>query len=246
MTESQSLSAHRLNPIALALLASLLGCDSRPKAPVLRDAPVYQNDAEGFRFLVPKGWIQTASAVLPPERLEGEVVLVRYRMRTSEKTALVELRCFDRENVDLEQYQAEPISWCRQLADRQPAHPARDQRHAGRALSVSRHDREGSHLQGGLRLSAWHSRLLLHCSLLGIGPERSRRSATSDGEYRLAKSATPRVTSAVMKLAAAARLGRNPRQRLASGRVLGQSTATPIRMIKSVPPGKKFTVSSAD
>ena len=102
------MSAHRLNPIALALLTCLLGCDSRPKAPVLRDAPVYENDAEGFRFLVPKGWIQTASAVLPPERLEGEVVLVTYRMRTSEKTALVEVLCFDRENVDLQQYHAEP------------------------------------------------------------------------------------------------------------------------------------------
>ena len=93
--------------MVLALLVSLIGCDSRPKAPVLRDAPVYQNDAEGFRFLVPKGWIQTASAVLPPERIEGEVVLVRYQMRTSEKAALVELLCFDRQNVDLQQYHAE-------------------------------------------------------------------------------------------------------------------------------------------
>jgi hypothetical protein len=75
---------------------------------VLRDAPVYQNDAEGFRFLVPKGWIQTASAVLPPERLEDEVVLVRYQMRTSEKAALVELLCFDRQNVDLQQFHAGP------------------------------------------------------------------------------------------------------------------------------------------
>jgi hypothetical protein len=75
---------------------------------VLRDAPVYQNDAEGLRFLVPKGWIQTASAVLPPERLEGEVVLVRYQMRTSEKNALVELLCFDKEDFDLHVYHSDP------------------------------------------------------------------------------------------------------------------------------------------
>ena len=95
-------------PFGVILLLALTSCDSRPKAPVLRDAPVYQNDAEGFRFLVPRGWIQTASAVLPEQRLEGEVILVQYRMRTSEKTALLELLCFDRENIDLQAYHAEP------------------------------------------------------------------------------------------------------------------------------------------
>lgn len=92
----------------MLLLPVAGGCDSRPSAPVLRDAPVYQNDTEGFRFLVPQGWLQTSSATLPPERLEGEVVLVQYRMRTSEKNALVEVLCFDREEVNLEKYHAEP------------------------------------------------------------------------------------------------------------------------------------------
>ncbi len=85
---------------------SLLGCNKRSTAPVLRDAPVYQNDAEGFRFLVPEGWIQTANVVLPKKPLEGEELLVQYRMRTPEKTALLELLCMDQQNVDLEQHHA--------------------------------------------------------------------------------------------------------------------------------------------
>ncbi len=66
-----------------------LGCGSKPQAPVLRSAPFYQNDSEGFRFLVPEGWQQTASALLPPGDFEDEVYLVRYSMKTPERGAMM-------------------------------------------------------------------------------------------------------------------------------------------------------------
>ena len=91
--------------IAIALIAA---CDSRPRAPALIDSPVYQNNREGFRFLVPDGWIQTASSVLPP-KLEGEVILVQYTMRTPIRGAMVEVLCFDEaQPSDLAEYHAGP------------------------------------------------------------------------------------------------------------------------------------------
>src|SRR2546423_15656230 len=64
----------------LALCALLLlGCDSKPRAPALMDDPVYQNDREGFRFLVPDGWKQHARAEVPPGKSEKERLLVQYR-----------------------------------------------------------------------------------------------------------------------------------------------------------------------
>ena len=57
----------------------LLGCDSKPRAPALMDDPVYQNDREGFRFLVPDGWKQHARADVPPGKTEKERILVQYR-----------------------------------------------------------------------------------------------------------------------------------------------------------------------
>jgi hypothetical protein len=57
----------------------LNGCRGRPVAPVLRNDPVYQNDREGFRFLVPEGWKQYAKADLPSGKVEREHLLVQYR-----------------------------------------------------------------------------------------------------------------------------------------------------------------------
>jgi hypothetical protein len=93
---------------ALAVLASA-GCNRRPSAPALGDAPVYQNNREGFRFLVPENWTQVASGVLPRGELEGEVLLVKYRMRTAGKGALLEVLCFDASKYpDVQKYHSEP------------------------------------------------------------------------------------------------------------------------------------------
>jgi hypothetical protein len=97
---------------AMLLTCGLLaGCDSRPKAPALTDSPVYQNEQEGFRFLVPDGWLQSAAATLPTGPLEGEVLLTQYRMRTAAQGASLEVLCFDEppdKPGDLHQYHAEP------------------------------------------------------------------------------------------------------------------------------------------
>ncbi len=85
------------------------GCDSAPRAPALRDSAVYQNNREGFRFLVPDGWLQSASSVLPDDLGDGEILLVQYKMRTPSKSATVEILCFDEtEPQDLEKYHALP------------------------------------------------------------------------------------------------------------------------------------------
>ena len=67
---------------ALAALGGLLpGCDSGPRAPVLRDDPVYQNDKEGFRFMAPQGWVLSARSEVPPGKVEKETTLVDYRRK---------------------------------------------------------------------------------------------------------------------------------------------------------------------
>ena len=93
--------------VSAVLIAA--GCSRSPSAPALGDTPVYQNNREGFRFLVPENWTQVASGVLPRGELEGEVLLVKYRMRTAGKGALLEVLCFDAEKYpDLQKYHAEP------------------------------------------------------------------------------------------------------------------------------------------
>lgn len=101
--------AARIAPLLLILLVSLIssGCDSGPEAPVLRDSPVYNNRREGFRFLVPDGWIQTASSVLPRGELQGETFLARYRMNTPDQGATLMIIATDGDEVeDLERYHA--------------------------------------------------------------------------------------------------------------------------------------------
>jgi hypothetical protein len=72
----------------LAILAGLIafgsvllcsGCQRRPVAPALRDDPVYQNDREGVRFLVPEGWKQYAKAEVPSGKVDKERLLVQYK-----------------------------------------------------------------------------------------------------------------------------------------------------------------------
>lgn len=113
MTGNNKHPAHDISIGARWLLASVLlmvaGCSRSPSAPALGDAPVYQNNREGFRFLVPENWTQVASGVLPRGELEGEVLLVKYRMRTAGKGALLEVLCFDaKQYPDVQKYHAEP------------------------------------------------------------------------------------------------------------------------------------------
>src|SRR5688572_20052386 len=80
-------------PIFLAALL-LVGCEASPRAPALRDSPVFHSPQEGFRFLVPEGWKQTAHGVLPAGKLKGEVLFAQYRLPTSQQAALFELLCY--------------------------------------------------------------------------------------------------------------------------------------------------------
>jgi hypothetical protein len=80
----KSLTARNIR-FGLFTAALLLGpgCEHRPRAPVLRNEPVYQNKREGFRLLVPEGWSQHAKAEFPPGRVEKERLLVGYTYVTS-------------------------------------------------------------------------------------------------------------------------------------------------------------------
>jgi hypothetical protein len=87
----------RFQQAALVLvgLALLAGCGSRPRAPALTNEPVYQNSSEGFRFLVPEGWVQTGKAELPPGTVDPEQMLVEYKQLTSEFPASLEVTAVD-------------------------------------------------------------------------------------------------------------------------------------------------------
>ena len=108
--------------LSLGILAIVLpgsGCDSRPRAPALRDSAVYQNRAAGLRFLVPQGWTQVASSALPGGKLEAELMLVKYQMRTTAKGATLELLCMDNsQSLDLIDYHGQSshgiATWNRQ------------------------------------------------------------------------------------------------------------------------------------
>jgi hypothetical protein len=93
----------------LLVATMMLGCDATPRAPALFDAPVFLDRQEGFRFLVPEGWTQSARANLPPGRLEGESFLVRYRMKTPEMGSTLQIICFDDSGgTDLAEYHTGP------------------------------------------------------------------------------------------------------------------------------------------
>ena len=73
----------------------VIGC-SGPRAPALKDEPVYQNSREGFRFLVPEGWTQYARGEVPPGKVQDERILVEYKLLTSEKPAALQVTRLDR------------------------------------------------------------------------------------------------------------------------------------------------------
>ena len=69
------------------------GCDSSPRAPLLRNSPVYHSESEGFRFRVPEGWSQSANSVLPAGDLPGDIFLTRYQVKTTEGGASMQIIC---------------------------------------------------------------------------------------------------------------------------------------------------------
>jgi hypothetical protein len=107
----------RLRRAARLCLAALLaaglspagGCRPKPRAPALLDEPVYQNAREGFRFLVPEGWIIAARADVPPGPAETERMLVQYQHSAGEKPATFEVSLADLpEGTDLASHLAGP------------------------------------------------------------------------------------------------------------------------------------------
>jgi hypothetical protein len=73
----------------------LAGCGPTPRAPVLQDDPVYQNSQEGFRFLVPDGWTQSARGEPPPPPVTQERMLVEYRLLGADKPAGLRVSLLD-------------------------------------------------------------------------------------------------------------------------------------------------------
>jgi hypothetical protein len=94
----------------LLLLVVLLGlsCQPKPRAPALIDEPVFQSD-EGFRFLVPEGWIMAARSNVPPGPVEKDRLLVQYRRVQGDSQATLEVSLMDRsEDTELTAYLSEP------------------------------------------------------------------------------------------------------------------------------------------
>ncbi len=114
---------------AVALLAGLASCSTRPRAPALENAPVYHNAREGFRFLVPEGWTQQSRAEFPPGPAEKERLLVAYRFAGS-SVALFEVTLIDlAESADLAAYLGRPSFGA---SDWKPASPPADVACGGR------------------------------------------------------------------------------------------------------------------
>ena len=88
---------------------TLTGCNTRPHAPALDNAPIYQNDREGFRFVMPEGWSQRARTDVPAGTYPKERLLVAYHQSGSESPAWLEATLADLpEATDLAVFLAEP------------------------------------------------------------------------------------------------------------------------------------------
>jgi hypothetical protein len=82
--------------VCLIIVLMSAGCSDRPKAPPLRDEPVFDDPRTGLRFVAPPGWVQIMrSAELPTGPLEREWVLVRYQSPPGEQPATFEATLLD-------------------------------------------------------------------------------------------------------------------------------------------------------
>lgn len=95
---------------AVFLLLAAIGCRHNPVAPALTNSRVYENPSEGFRFLVPEDWIQTASADLPPGPLDRQHPLVRYSLRSTNSASTFMVLCIsEKQAADLQVHHAGPF-----------------------------------------------------------------------------------------------------------------------------------------
>ncbi len=95
--------------VLIGTLVWSCGCDSGPRAPLLRDSPVYHSESEGFRFRVPEGWNQSANSVLPAGDLPGDIFLTRYQVKTTEGGASMQIICSNDKAVEqLEKHWSAP------------------------------------------------------------------------------------------------------------------------------------------
>lgn len=83
--------------LGITLLGSVLlsGCTQKPQAPALRNDPVYQNDQEGFRFLVPEGWAMVGNSNHPRGPAPKNLLLVQYRSRSADRRGMLEVDMID-------------------------------------------------------------------------------------------------------------------------------------------------------
>lgn len=88
------------------LVAALCGgCRERPRAPLLRDEPVYHDAKQHIRFLAPEGWTQHAKSDLPAGPIDSEHLLVDYMHWTGDMPALLSVSVVDLpEGTDLPAY----------------------------------------------------------------------------------------------------------------------------------------------
>lgn len=94
--------------LAAGACGAASGCGERPRAPALRDGPVYRHRQLGFRFMVPDGWNQTASADVPPGAIDQELCVTQFRVPAS-GPATLEVLCFDPSYApNLDKYHADP------------------------------------------------------------------------------------------------------------------------------------------
>jgi hypothetical protein len=110
---------HGLSVAAVLLLG---GCSPRPQAPALRNDPIYQDAAEGFRFAVPEGWTQRAAAKMPPGKADRERLLTAYVSPSESTPATFDVARIDLPpSADLDTYLAQPSYGVGQWLTAEPA-----------------------------------------------------------------------------------------------------------------------------
>ena len=94
--------------VGIPLLLLSAGCSRTPKAPLLRDEPVYQNGEAGFRFQVPEGWTQVAKGDIPGEAPQPHL-LVEYKGLNMDQPAGLQVTAVDLPtSTSLEKYLTGP------------------------------------------------------------------------------------------------------------------------------------------
>jgi len=85
----------QLARVWILLAVVIAGCQDRPKAPALRDDPVFEDARSGLRFLAPTGWTETARSAFPDGPADKDTMLVRYQPPPTDKPASFEVSFID-------------------------------------------------------------------------------------------------------------------------------------------------------